>query len=146
VNSDSKIIYDRTPRERVQKAAPWLKADGDPYPAVVDGRIVWIVDGYTTSNSYPYAQRVGLNAVTSDAQTTAQGTNVVAQPDTNINYIRNSVKATRVAMPVAQVAKALSPRNRSSPARIRWRLSCARSPTSSVDSRPRPRRVRIRSR
>ena len=65
VNSDSKIIYDRTPRERVQKAAPWLKVDGDPYPAVVDGRIVWIVDGYTTSNSYPYAQRVGLNAVTS---------------------------------------------------------------------------------
>ncbi|GAA3714476.1 UPF0182 family protein [Microlunatus aurantiacus] len=93
VNSDSKIIYDRTPRERVQKAAPWLKVDGDPYPAVVDGRIVWIVDGYTTSNSYPYAQRVGLNAVTSDSQTTAQGTNVVAQPDTNINYIRNSVKA-----------------------------------------------------
>lgn len=93
VNSDSKIIYDRTPRERVQKAAPWLKADGDPYPAVVDGRIVWIVDGYTTSNSYPYSQRVGLNAVTSDSQTTTQGTNVVAQPDTNINYVRNSVKA-----------------------------------------------------
>ena len=93
VNSDSKIIYDRTPRDRVQKAAPWLKADGDPYPAVVDGRIVWIVDGYTTSNSYPYSQRVALNQVTSDSQTAAQGTNVVAQPDTNINYIRNSVKA-----------------------------------------------------
>ena len=92
VNEDSKIIYDRTPRERVQKAAPWLSVDGDPYPAVVGGRIVWIVDGYTTSNSYPYSQRVGLNAVTSDSQTT-QGTNVVAQPDTNINYIRNSVKA-----------------------------------------------------
>ena len=93
VNEESKIIYDRTPRERVQKAAPWLKVDGDPYPAVVDGRIVWIVDGYTTSNSYPYSQRVGLNAVTSDSQTTTQGTNVVAQPDTSVNYMRNSVKA-----------------------------------------------------
>ncbi|HEU5485675.1 MAG TPA: UPF0182 family protein [Microlunatus sp.] len=93
VNAESKIIYERTPRERVQKAAPWLKVDGDPYPAVVDGRIVWVVDGYTTSNSYPYSQRVGLNAVTSDSQTVTQGTNVVAQPDTNINYIRNSVKA-----------------------------------------------------
>ncbi len=93
VNSASKIIYNRTPRERVQKAAPWLQADGDAYPAIVDGRIVWIVDGYTTSNSYPYSQRVAFNNVTSDAQTTTQGNNVVAQPDVNVNYIRNSVKA-----------------------------------------------------
>ena len=92
VNQASKIIYDRTPRERVQKAAPWLTVDGDAYPAVVDGRIKWIVDGYTTSNSYPYSQRVALNQVTSDSQTQAGGT-VVAQPDTNINYMRNSVKA-----------------------------------------------------
>src|SRR5690606_13766810 len=49
LNSESKIIYDRTPRERVMKAAPWLRVDSDIYPAVVDGRIVWIVDGYTTS-------------------------------------------------------------------------------------------------
>ncbi len=93
VNSDSKIIYDRTPRERVQKAAPWLKADGDPYPGgrrrtdrLDRGRLHDL-------ELLPVRQRVGLNAVTSDAQTTAQGTNVVAQPDTNVNYIRNSVKA-----------------------------------------------------
>ena len=61
VNSASKIIYDRTPRERVMKAAPWLTVDGDAYPAVVEGRIVWIVDGYTTSNSYPYSKRVALS-------------------------------------------------------------------------------------
>nr|MBA3529856.1 UPF0182 family protein [Propionibacteriaceae bacterium] len=91
VNDASKIIYDRTPRERVMKAAPWLKADADAYPAVVDGRIVWILDGYTTSNSYPNSNRVSLNRVTSDSQTN-QGT-VVAQPDTDINYMRNSVKA-----------------------------------------------------
>ena len=92
VNSASKIIYDRTPRQLVQGAAPWLKVDGDVYPAVVEGRIVWIVDGYTTSNSYPNSERVNLNEVTSDAQTSAGGT-VVAQPQDDINYMRNSVKA-----------------------------------------------------
>ena len=93
VNEASKIIYDRTPRERVMKAAPWLSVDGDAYPAVVEGRIVWIIDGYTTSNSYPYSQRVDLNQVTSDSLTSTQGNNVVAQPDTSVNYMRNSVKA-----------------------------------------------------
>ncbi|HEX8487971.1 MAG TPA: UPF0182 family protein [Propionibacteriaceae bacterium] len=91
VNEASKIIYDRTPRERVTKAAPWLKVDADAYPAVVEGRIVWILDGYTTSNSYPYSQRSQLSRVTSDSQTN-QGT-VSVQPDTEINYMRNSVKA-----------------------------------------------------
>ncbi len=92
VNAASKIIYDRTPRERVQRAAPWLKVDGDSYPAVVDGRVVWIVDGYTTANTYPNSERVNLNLVTSDAQTNAGGT-VVAQPSDFVNYMRNSVKA-----------------------------------------------------
>jgi len=93
VNEASKIIYDRTPKERVAKAAPWLKTDGDSYPAVVDGRIVWIVDGYTTSNSYPYSQRVALSQVTTDSQTTTSGGAVVAQANSDINYMRNSVKA-----------------------------------------------------
>ena len=53
VNADSKILYEREPRERIEKVAPWLTLDGDPYPAVVEGRIVYIVDGYTTSNDYP---------------------------------------------------------------------------------------------
>ena len=91
VNSASKIIYDRTPRERVEKAAPWLTVDGDAYPAVVEGRVKWIVDGYTTSNSYPYSNRVALNEVTADAQTN-QGT-VAVQARQDVNYIRNSVKA-----------------------------------------------------
>ncbi len=92
VNPESKIIYDRTPRQRVQAAAPWLKVDGDAYPAVVEGRIVWVVDGYTTANSYPNSERVNLGTVTADAQTSVGGT-VVAQPQDDINYIRNSVKA-----------------------------------------------------
>ena len=51
------ILYERNPRERVQKVAPFLTLDANPYPAIVDGRIVWIVDGYTTSDAYPYSQR-----------------------------------------------------------------------------------------
>ncbi len=92
VNDASRIIYDRTPRERVQQAAPWLKVDGDAYPAVVEGRIVWIVDGYTTSNSYPNSNRINLATTTADSQTSAGGP-VVAQPGDEINYMRNSVKA-----------------------------------------------------
>ncbi|GAB3949501.1 UPF0182 family protein [Kribbella albertanoniae] len=91
VNPDSKILYDRSPRERVEKAAPWLTPDGDPYPAVVDGQVVWIVDGYTTSANYPYAQKVALDDSTRDT-TTGRGT-IAQQPSEEINYIRNSVKA-----------------------------------------------------
>ncbi len=91
VTKASKIIYDRTPRERVQKVAPWLTVDSNVYPAVVEGRIVWIVDGYTTSNAYPYSERVSLEDATTDSLT-RQGT-IAAQPDTMINYMRNSVKA-----------------------------------------------------
>ncbi|TCO45527.1 hypothetical protein EV646_108149 [Kribbella antiqua] len=91
VNADSKILYDRSPRERVEKAAPWLTPDGDPYPAVVDGQVVWIVDGYTTSANYPYSEKVALDDSTRDT-TTGRGT-IAQQPSEEINYIRNSVKA-----------------------------------------------------
>ncbi len=91
VGSDSKIIYDRHPRQRVEKVAPWLVTDRNPYPAVVDKRIVWIVDGYTTSNSYPLSNRVSLSDATDDSLTNTQP--FAAQPDDDINYMRNSVKA-----------------------------------------------------
>jgi len=90
-NDNSKVIYVRNPRERVEKVAPFLTLDGDPYPAVVGGRVTWILDGYTTSATYPYSQRVDLRAATSD---TTSGTGTVLQAKQNINYIRNSVKAT----------------------------------------------------
>lgn len=93
VNEDSKIIYNRSPRERVAKVAPWLTLDGDPYPAIVDGKIMWIIDGYTTSAGYPYSQSTSLADATSDALT-ANSTAVTPQSDKKINYIRNSVKAT----------------------------------------------------
>jgi len=91
VNENSKLLYVRNPRDRVEKVAPFLTLDGDPYPAVVDGRIQWIVDGYTTSATYPYAERVNLQVETAD-ELTGQGTFVLARE--NVNYIRNSVKAT----------------------------------------------------
>lgn len=89
IGSNSKIIYNRNPRNRVQQVAPWLHVDSDPYPAVINGRIEWIVDGYTTLDNYPYSRLTPFGATTSD---TVQG--IPRQPNENINYIRNSVKAT----------------------------------------------------
>lgn len=91
VNSASKILYDRHPRDRVKKVAPWLTIDGDTYPAIVDGRVVWIVDGYTTSNSYPYSEHRSLRKATADTLT--EGSSQAALPTDEVNYMRNSVKA-----------------------------------------------------
>src|SRR3954453_22822563 len=91
VNDDSKVLYVRNPRERVEKAAPFLKVDGDPYPAVIGDRVVWILDGYTTSDSYPYAERMELGQAAQDSLT---GAGTAALPDEQFNYVRNSVKAT----------------------------------------------------
>ncbi len=93
INKDSKILFVRNPRDRIAKVAPWLTLDGDPYPAIVDGRIMWIIDGYTTSAGYPYSKKTTLSGATTDALT-ANSSSITAQTDTSINYIRNSVKAT----------------------------------------------------
>ncbi|MEU7314131.1 UPF0182 family protein [Streptomyces sp. NPDC007083] len=92
IGEGSRVLYKRTPKERVEAVAPWLTIDGDPYPAVVDGRIKWIVDAYTTSNGYPYSSRTTLGDTTEDSLTDGQRA-VVAQQN-RVNYIRNSVKAT----------------------------------------------------
>ncbi len=91
VNEASKVLYVRDPMDRVEKAAPFLTVDGDPYPAVIDGRVVWILDGYTTSGSYPYSEQMELGEAATDALT---GTGTTALPNETFNYIRNSVKAT----------------------------------------------------
>ncbi|MFZ5872495.1 MAG: UPF0182 family protein, partial [Actinomycetota bacterium] len=93
VNSESQILYDRTPRDRVEKVAPFLTLDGNTYPAVVGGRIVWIIDGYTTSDQYPYSSLEPLGELTIDSLT-ATSQSVVALRPMEVNYIRNSVKAT----------------------------------------------------
>ena len=89
INEESQILYDRDPAMRVQKVAPYLQLDSDPYPSVVDGRIVWIIDGYTRSANYPYSSTVSLQEAISDSNTAQQRFGL-----DNINYIRNSVKAT----------------------------------------------------
>jgi uncharacterized membrane protein (UPF0182 family) len=93
INPNSRILYGREPRERVQKVAPWLTLDGDPYPAVVGGRILWIVDGYTTSDGYPYSERLSLGEAASDTITETRSA-VARQANDRLNYMRNSVKAT----------------------------------------------------
>jgi len=71
VNSDSKVLVNREITERVKMVAPFLEVDKDPYIVLTnDGSLKWVIDAYTVSSSYPYAQYTG-----------------------NINYIRNSVKA-----------------------------------------------------
>ncbi|MGB7981167.1 MAG: UPF0182 family protein [Candidatus Nanopelagicales bacterium] len=92
VNSESVILFDREPVTRVNKVAPWLTTDGDPYPVVVNGRVKWIIDAYTTTNAYPYSSRTTLSDATTDA-ITATSTSVSALPSARINYLRNSVKA-----------------------------------------------------
>ena len=93
VNKDSRILFDRAPRDRIAKVAPWLTLDGDPYPAIVNGKIVWIVNGYTTSAGYPYSAKTLLSEATSDV-VTVRSAAVAAQLEKPINYIRNSIKAT----------------------------------------------------
>ena len=93
INKDSKILFVRNPRDRVAKVAPWLTLDGDPYPALVDGKIIWIIDGYTTSAGYPYSKSTTLSSATSDALTT-NSASITQQSNASVNYIRNSVKAT----------------------------------------------------
>lgn len=88
ISNSSQILYNRNPLERVKAVAPYLTLDSDPYPAVVDGKLQWIIDGYTTSSDYPYSRAENFSAATADTSTTGA---ITAQ---SVNYIRNSVKAT----------------------------------------------------
>ena len=90
---DSRLLDHRTPRERVERVAPWLTLDGNSYPAVVDGRVQWIIDGYTTSADYPYSKLQQIDNATADSVTT-RTTSVQALQAAQVNYMRNSVKAT----------------------------------------------------
>lgn len=90
VNSQSQILYDRDPVERVEKVAPYLEVDTNTYPAIVDDEVLWIVDGYTTSDAFPYSDQSQLESATTDALNVDQNLTLTGQ----VNYIRNSVKAT----------------------------------------------------
>ena len=78
LNDESRILFNREVSERVQLVAPFLELDSEPYPVVIDGRVKWIVDAYTTSIAYPYSERRPL---------------VLGNRAVTVNYVRNSVKA-----------------------------------------------------
>lgn len=82
LNSDSRIVYQRDIRQRVETVAPFMQFDTDPYPVLQGGRIVYIFDGYTTTDRYPNAQRV-------DSSGLPAGSDLGGK---RFNYIRNSVK------------------------------------------------------
>ncbi|WP_341849202.1 UPF0182 family protein [Auritidibacter ignavus] len=90
VTSNSQILYDRHPVDRVEKVAPYLEVDSNAFPAIVNGRVKWIVDAYTTSDAFPYSDSQDFDSVTVDSLNTNPNTN----PSGQVNYIRNSVKAT----------------------------------------------------
>ncbi|WP_199182312.1 UPF0182 family protein [Cryobacterium sp. Y11] len=89
VSDESQILYDRDPITRVQKVAPYLTLDSEAYPSVVDDRVLWIIDGYTTSAEYPYSTPVGLSEAITDTETPPQPFAL-----DSVNYMRNAVKAT----------------------------------------------------
>ena len=90
IGAASQILYNRDPIDRVRQVAPYLTPDSNAYPAIVDGRIQWIVDAYTTTPDYPYSQVEQLSSAIADSDTPKPP---FALGD-SINYIRNSVKAT----------------------------------------------------
>ena len=91
IGSNSKILFNRDPAERVKAVAPWLTTDTAVYPAIVNKRMVWILDGYTTLDNYPYSELTSLSSATADS--TGVAVNRLL-PDKKVSYIRNSVKAT----------------------------------------------------
>lgn len=91
INESSKILFNRDPAKRVEAVAPWLTTDTSMYPAIVNKRMVWIVDGYTTLDNYPYSELTSLSSATADSNEVAFNRLV---PDKQVSYIRNSVKAT----------------------------------------------------
>jgi uncharacterized membrane protein (UPF0182 family) len=83
LSDDSKVLLERNVRSRLTKAAPFLHTDADPYLVVLDGRLVWVVDMYTTTDWYPYSSPADTSRL-----------NRVRGLPQSFNYIRNSVKAT----------------------------------------------------
>jgi len=83
LTSESEILLRRGIKDRLTALAPFLSWDSDPYAAIVDNHVVWIVDGYTTSNSYPYSQSFGREGLPSTSD-------IARKP---LNYMRSAVRA-----------------------------------------------------
>ena len=81
INSDSRVIFNRDVKVRAAELAPFLQFDADPYPVLVDGRVQWVLDAYTTTDRYPYSQQADRESL--------DGRSGLRR---NFNYVRNSVK------------------------------------------------------
>lgn len=81
ISPTSKVMYYRNIIQRVQKAAPFLRFDSDPYSVVLDQHVYWIIDAYTTTNNYPYSQEANLDGLPANSGL-----------QSSFNYVRNSVK------------------------------------------------------
>ena len=90
ITSKSLILYRRNVVDRARLVYPFLRFDKDPYIVLVGGRIIWILDGYTTTSRVPYSAMAGIG-------------------DTAVNYIRNSVKVTLDAYSGEMNAYAVEP-------------------------------------
>jgi len=92
---DSRIMFHRQIRERVRTLAPFLVWDPDPYIVLIDGRQVWMIDGYTTSTYYPYSESFSSQEIIEyrEGDRSRRLTNRVAPHLDGVNYVRNSVKA-----------------------------------------------------
>ena len=83
VTPQSRILYYRNVEQRLDKAAPFLSYDSDPYPVVANGGLYWVADAYTTTDNFPYSEQADTDRLPS-------GSGLLNQP---FNYLRNSVKA-----------------------------------------------------
>ncbi|MBI2168386.1 MAG: UPF0182 family protein [Actinobacteria bacterium] len=83
LTAESVVLFERNVRERVEKAAPFLRFDADPYPVLVGGKLLWMLDGYTATDRYPYSQAIVPDRLPADSGL-----------HDRVNYVRNSVKAT----------------------------------------------------
>ncbi len=82
VDDDTRVIYIRDVHDRVEELAPFLEFDADAYPVVLEGRVHYVIDGYTTTDRFPYSQRAENSRLITGGLAGA-----------SFNYVRNSVKA-----------------------------------------------------
>ena len=93
--SDSRVLFHREVRERVKTLAPFLKFDADAYVVLVDGKLYWIIDAYTTSTYYPYSESFSGTELIENKQPERERKSAHGSTASlaGANYVRNSVKA-----------------------------------------------------
>ena len=96
IKSASRVLYHRNIKERVQKIAPFLRYDKDPYGVIYNGRLIWVIDAYTITKRYPYAAPMPdvLRSTIAERRGRFATSRIIGGERPWGNYIRNSVKVT----------------------------------------------------